>query len=217
MKIPAYILALLLIAPALGFAGGAGYVALQTADPACDDDSGNTYVDCGNGTVTDNRTKLIWLKDAGCLGSPETPRTTDWFVATHFAANLSDLDDGFCDEWASNSNSCDCDLADNSSPGEWRLPTIDELNFMISDAIGDEGDPNCIPTPPTITNDSGGGCWISGPSSFINIRQCSYWSSSLNAGTATGAWRQSLCTPLEVDFDTIFFDGHFAWPVRGGQ
>ena len=36
-----------------------GVVALQTADPSCPDDSGDIYVDCGNGTVTDNRTGLV--------------------------------------------------------------------------------------------------------------------------------------------------------------
>jgi hypothetical protein len=52
---------------ASGAWAGDGVVALQTADPSCPDDSGDRYVDCGNGTVTDNDTGLVWLKQANCL------------------------------------------------------------------------------------------------------------------------------------------------------
>lgn len=70
----------LVLSAACSVAGwaGDGVVALQTADPACPDDSGNIYVDCGNGTVTDNRSGLVWLKDADCAGF------TDWFTARDF-------------------------------------------------------------------------------------------------------------------------------------
>ena len=37
------------------------------ADGPCFDNT-NRYVDCGNGTVTDTVTGLIWLQDADCLG-----------------------------------------------------------------------------------------------------------------------------------------------------
>jgi hypothetical protein len=61
---------LLVAIPPTSLAGD-GVVALQTADPSCPDDSGKIYVDCGNGTVTDNRTGLVWLKNADCLLTPE--------------------------------------------------------------------------------------------------------------------------------------------------
>ena len=47
---------------------GDGVVALQTAAPTCPDDSGDRYVDCDNGTVTDNETGLVWLANADCFG-----------------------------------------------------------------------------------------------------------------------------------------------------
>ena len=42
------LLALAVIGPGAAWAGD-GLVALQTADPSCPDDSGNIYVNCGNG------------------------------------------------------------------------------------------------------------------------------------------------------------------------
>ena len=59
------------------------------------------YADCGNGTVTDSVTGLIWLKDAACaaLGTPN-------FAATNAAARgLHDGQRG---------------LSDGSAAGEWR-------------------------------------------------------------------------------------------------
>ena len=45
-----------------------GAVALTIADLSCGDaSSSDIYIDCMNGTVTDNRTGLIWLKNVGCL------------------------------------------------------------------------------------------------------------------------------------------------------
>ncbi len=40
--------------------------AARHAAPPCFDDA-NRYVDCGNGTVTDTVTGLIWLKNANCF------------------------------------------------------------------------------------------------------------------------------------------------------
>ena len=49
------------------------------ADGPCFDNT-NRYVDCGNGTVTDTVTGLIWLKQADCLG------INDWAAANQAAA-----------------------------------------------------------------------------------------------------------------------------------
>src|SRR5215467_2555038 len=55
-----------------GPAGPSGPQGLQgpsgpTAAGACSDNV-NRFVDCGNGTVSDTQTGLIWLKNANCLG-----------------------------------------------------------------------------------------------------------------------------------------------------
>ena len=212
MKIPVLVFTLLLFTPSLIFAGGSGHVALQTGDPSCGDDSGNIYVDCGNGTVTDNRTSLIWLADASCLSS-----MTDWDTAKIFVASLSDLDDDFCTaEGVPSQAICDCSLSDNSSPGEWRLPTADEWKLMVSDALGVEGDPNCTLSPPTLTNDSGGGCQISGPSSFFGV-MTDYWSISVDMEISINNRFSISLSDGEINRNTVREALLYAWPVRGGQ
>ncbi|MBF0205235.1 MAG: DUF1566 domain-containing protein [Desulfamplus sp.] len=63
-----------------------------------------------NGTVTDNLTGLIWLKNANCFGS------RSWANA------LTD-----CGGLANGS----CGLTDGSTAGNWRLPNIKELQSLI--------------------------------------------------------------------------------------
>ncbi len=185
-----------------GSYAGDGVVALQTADPSCPDDSDNIYVDCGNGTVTDNRTGLVWLKNANCVGEVK------WNVAMGFVAGLSDKPPSsqFADE--------DCGLSDGSSPGDWRLPSIEEWEAMISDALGEDGDPDCTLSPPTITNDSGQGCWVSGPSSFSGV-EFIYWSFSTDVDNTAAAFIAGL------EFGALGFGEKdavtYIWPVRGGQ
>jgi hypothetical protein len=85
------------------------------------------YIDNGDGTVTDNKTGLIWLKKANCSG-----RKMTWEKAMQWAAKLANGQ---------------CSLIDGSKAGDWRLPTIDEWEAMmdkryiypvLSDAAGTE-------------------------------------------------------------------------------
>jgi len=68
------------------------------------------FTDNGNGTVTDNLTGLIWLKNANCFG----PKT--WATALNDA---NWLDSG------------ECDLSDGSAEDDWRLPNVRELHSLI--------------------------------------------------------------------------------------
>ena len=68
------------------------------------------FKDNGDGTVTDNLTGLIWLKNASCLGPQK------WSDAL---SDCNDLRAGFCG------------LTDGSSAGDWRLPNIKELQSLI--------------------------------------------------------------------------------------
>jgi hypothetical protein len=68
------------------------------------------YIDNGDGTVTDTRTELIWLKNANCFGRQ------NWQTAMQSAARLK---------------SGQCGLRDGSSAGMWHLPTVDELKAML--------------------------------------------------------------------------------------
>jgi hypothetical protein len=68
------------------------------------------FTDNGNGTVTDNLSGLIWLKNANCRG------TRDWTTALNDANTLADGT---------------CSLTDGSSAGSWRLPNIKELQSLV--------------------------------------------------------------------------------------
>jgi len=70
------------------------------------------YIDNGDGTVTDNKTGLIWLKNANCFGEQE------WETAMLRAAKLAHGQ---------------CSLNDSSKPGDWHLPTKDEWEAMVDD------------------------------------------------------------------------------------
>jgi len=68
------------------------------------------FTDNGDGTVTDNTTDLIWLKNADCFG----PLTWDEAMTT--TANLADGQ---------------CGLRDGSVAGDWHLPERDALLSLI--------------------------------------------------------------------------------------
>ena len=68
------------------------------------------FTDNGNGTVTDNLTGLVWLKDANPCGKK------NWSQALTFCNNLSNGRAG---------------LRDASSPGDWRLPNIREIYSLV--------------------------------------------------------------------------------------
>ena len=68
------------------------------------------FTDNGDGTVTDNLTKLIWLKNADCFGEK------NWNDALDVSNNLADGQ---------------CGLSDGSIPDDWRLSNVRELLSLI--------------------------------------------------------------------------------------
>jgi hypothetical protein len=156
-------------------------------DPACFD-STLQFVNCGNGTVTDTATGLIWLEDAACLGIGE------FATANQVAAGLADGA---------------CALTDNSSPGDWRLPTLAEWDVIIDQATAN----GC--TTPWIPGAAGNGCCATGVCPFIGVQSVNYWSSSTVAGIGADAHRADVgdgntSTALK---DNILW----IWPVRDGR
>ena len=69
------------------------------------------FTDNMDGTITDNLTGLIWLKDANCLGGTRT-----WQQALDFANGLADGE---------------CGLTDASAEGDWHLPNRKELESLV--------------------------------------------------------------------------------------
>lgn len=114
---------------------GANFVAYDGSDPqtplaasgqtisyATGDDASNhagvawptvRYVDNGDGTVTDNLTGLVWLKNAGCLS------TAAWAAAINQVNQLA---------------SGSCGLTDGSVAGQWRMPNMWELESVVDES-----------------------------------------------------------------------------------
>lgn len=71
------------------------------------------FTDNGDGTVDDNLTGLIWLKDANCAGT-----SFDWQGALDWVADLNTLSIA-CTDYAAGSFT------------DWRLPNVKELASLI--------------------------------------------------------------------------------------
>ena len=81
------------------------------------------FYDMGDGTIRDNDTGLIWLKDASCLGF------MGWDEAMDEAASLAEGQ---------------CGLMDGSAAGDWRLPTKEEWEAFMSTVYDDPALVNTI-------------------------------------------------------------------------
>ena len=68
------------------------------------------FTDNLNGTITDNLTGLLWLKDAGCL------EETTWEETLETVRTIGDGD---------------CGLNDGSEPGSWRVANLRELHSLV--------------------------------------------------------------------------------------
>lgn len=135
------------------------------------------FLDMNNGTVKDMRTGLVWLKDASCFG-PQA-----WDVVTASVAELS---------------AGECGLSDGSTAGQWRLPTIEELQGIGTDppTTWDVGSPFVTWTMPDLP--------------FVNVQTGTYWSGTVY--NTTYAWylvMDSGFRALELK-DYSFY----IWPVR---
>ena len=78
------------------------------------------FTDNSDGTVTDNLTGLIWLKNANCTN------TAGGIVKSN--GNLTWAD---ALTWCNSLSSGTCDLSDGSTAGQWRLPNVDELESLV--------------------------------------------------------------------------------------
>ena len=173
-----------------------GTLALR-ADLPCFNDV-NRFVDCGNGTVTDTVTGLIWLKNADCFG------VQDYAAANTAAAGLQ---------------TGACGLTDNSTPGDWRLPTREEFESILA---GFE----CYPGHNLVGNSSPTtGCHSDVPwatNVYVNPDQSieNYWTSTTFADDTTKAYIVDLSSVglVAVPYDKTWpYKYVHAWPVRGPQ
>jgi hypothetical protein len=180
----------IIVAAVVGLAGAS---AVRAADPPCFDNA-NRYVNCGNGTVTDTVTGLVWLLEANCFGA------RSYAAANRVAANLK---------------AGRCGLTDGSAPGDWRLPTEAEWAATIARAVSPFG---CkAGNAPSLTNDPGTDCLQAGPTSFDNVQLSIYWSSRSLETSPSDAWGADL---LNGDVNSTQLGkttSRLVWPVRGGS
>ena len=155
-------------------------------DPACVSGSVR-FVNCGNGTVTDSMTGLIWLETAHCVQS-----TWQYLTAHNFA---SALEDG------------QCGLTDGSRPGDWRLPTKEEWEAVVDPACASGG-------PGIVGNGSSGGCFVASPWAS-DVAAAYYWSSTTYADNTAQAWTGDLTAGQTTRYLKI--SNLRVWPVRGGE
>jgi hypothetical protein len=150
------------------------------------------FTDNGNGTVTDNHTGLIWLKDAGCLGF----RT--WDDAQRYIAGLNGGADFSCDSYTP------------GTYGDWRLPEIWEFTTLVDKRFG---------TGPVLSNAAGDAQWTEGDA-FVAVIMGGYlyWSSSAVVwGTKDSAWLWASEDGAVVGISSVGKSKNGVWPMRDGQ
>ena len=135
------------------------------------------FLDNGDGTLTDKATGLIWMKNANCFG------TNSWNYAL---AECNGLSDG------------QCGLTDGSSGGDWRLPSLRELQSVIDYSQHD----------PAI-----------GFFALLliqNLQSFYYWSSTTLQSDTSRAWYVYMYSgSVANNFKSS--GSYYVWPVRGGR
>ena len=145
------------------------------------------YVDCANGTVTDTVTGLIWLKNANCFG------LQNYVGANNAAAGLQ---------------TGACGLTDNSTPGDWRLPTREEFEATLLSSCPTE--PKIVGNGSPITGCYSDNSWATGV-----LQSGFYCTSTTYAGYASNAWGVNLGNGGMYGSGKT--NAYRVWPVRGGQ
>jgi hypothetical protein len=172
--------------------------AVMDSTPSCPSCTPNSnanpvFSDNGDGTVTDNRTCLIWLQDASCaeLAGTDGSGRANWETAKTAANSLA---------------TGTCGLTDNSNGGDWRLPTIEELHSLVHYGYYN----------PAMSNAAGTEKWNTGTPSddaFSGVQSSDYWSYTAPAVWTAGAWVVHM-TYGNAD-GSHRYNAWYVWPVRG--
>jgi len=135
------------------------------------------FTDNLDGTVTDNLTGLIWLKPANC----STISPADWLTALAHANGLAHGQ---------------CGLTDGSHLGDWRIPSIKELQSLVDLGQFSPAIPSGHP--------------------FLGVQPENCWSSTTYAGfPENAAWNVYLQSGYTAGL--VKSGAYLVWPVRGGN
>lgn len=146
------------------------------------------FADNNDGTITDNLTGLIWLKNAGCFDTVGSiTKGTD--AATSCLTWPNAL------TWSNTLASGDCGLSDGSTAGQWRLPNINELESLIDLSRSNPALPVGHP--------------------FTNVQALFNWSSSSHAFNTNYAWVVSMYDGYVSIDDKVNIN--YVWPVRAAR
>ena len=130
------------------------------------------FTDNGDGTVTDNLTGLIWLKNANCFG------TKNWATALNDCNTLADPA---------------CGLSDGSSAGDWRLPNRFELESLLDLAYYDPALSNAAGTEKWTSGDAFSGVQSNAywSSTTLALNTSGAWSVGLYNGLVGSYYKSS--------------------------
>jgi hypothetical protein len=153
------------------------------------------FTNNGNGTVTDNLTRLIWLQKANCGGPYVWPYLPDFPMAL---AQVEELNA------AGTMNTYNC--GDTSNQGshqtDWRLPNIKELLSLLDYAF----------QLPALSNTAGTDRWVEGDP-FTGVQLIPFYHSSTRGVECPtcnwGVWFGDGASAFPVL--------GYVWPVRGGE
>jgi hypothetical protein len=102
-------------------------------------------------------------------------------------------------------------LTDGSSPGDWRLPTKEEWEATVEQAValGCTGR-----NAPALVNKPGTECFSVEWPAFNNVQTAKYWSSVTNAEFPFAARYVNLYSGGM--YGNLKTESGYVWPVRGG-
>jgi hypothetical protein len=175
-------------------------VLFGTCAYAKDCNIGGRYEDNNDGTVTDCKTGLVWLKNAKCTDTSNTIPNPNGYLTWYNAQ-----------KWVAGLGNGMCDLNDGSAAGDWRLPTKTEWMAMVAYA---KRTPLPAYSNPALTDDIGTSKWTEG-NVFNNVLTNDYWSSTTSAINTVNAWVVYMLNGLMYNINKS--NDYYVWPVRGGQ
>ena len=153
------------------------------------------------GTVTDNLTGLMWLRDANCMRSEYPEIDSDnvlgdghvnWYHALDFVAGINGGTYSNC----------------GAGYNDWRVPNVRELLSLIDYRFNNPAIPNAVGTDQ----------WTEGNPFSVEAGWYRYWSSTTWSNNSDEAWWVSYSSGFsERAAKDNVGDSYRVWPVRGGN